>query len=147
VLHLGETGFGAKLLLATPGRLASDAKGKPVIMPKGSQKRGFYLKDAIDLLPGYAGMTALAANVQTVVDRLPKLEPLTQEHLNGITGKTDDEGNSPDCTLAIFFTFRFMGTDIPGAVWLISEYDAENDIAEGVLIVPPSEATSEYGSI
>jgi hypothetical protein len=71
----------------------------------------------------------------------PQTRPLTQERLNQLPAVGDD------CTLAILGTLRLPDGETPGAIWLIHSYMSEEDIAEGVLIVPEGFAISEHGSI
>lgn len=142
ILQRGETMFGAKLIKTQAGTLFTGSRGIG-ILPKGSRTKGYQVKpeSLLDIELGYAGERILAERLQSARAYFPDLEPLTQERLNALP----DRGEN--CTLAVLGTVRLPDFSVPGCLWFIHSYMKEEDIAEGCIIVPPSEAVSEHGSI
>lgn len=138
--------FGHTAVQTLAGTLERGTTG-PMIVPKGSRTRGFALGPLVaggallDLEPGYAGERVLVDRVERVRACLPEVVPLTQDHLTAL-GTGGDR-----IRLAVFGTYPFPTGPIPGALWLLSDYMPEDDIASGVLIVPPGTAESEHGSV
>jgi hypothetical protein len=133
--------FGAASIFTQEATLFRGSRGGVAYLPKGKRSKGFVLQPdrVLDYVPGYNGVEALRAKVAAVRAKFPVLAPLTQERLEQLP----EEGRV--CTLAVFGTFRLDDTTHK-ALWLIHSYDSENDIAEGVLFVPPNVGVSEYGS-
>lgn len=120
-----------------------------VMMPKGARSKGFYLKGdkVLDAVEGYGKVGVLQDRIDLVRATLPELVALTKADLEAVTGKVDEDGGSPPVVLAVVGTWRMPDGDSPAAVWLISEYDADDDIADGVLLVKESDGFSEHGSV
>lgn len=140
VLRAGENMFGAKSLVATPGKVFVSDRGL-ALLPKGKRTKGIILKDVIDFVLGY-NVDALRVRVDHVRALFPQVTALAQEDLNALPA------NSNTCSLTLFGTWPGIQGEspCPGALWLCNEYDAENDIVQNVLIVRPETGTSEYGS-
>jgi hypothetical protein len=146
LLTTGSNMLGAPLVTARPGTLFAGSTG-PALLPKGKRSNGIGLSrmDVLDLEPGYAGVSVLADRVATVKAGLPTLEPLTLDHLRALPRATGD-GRSAACTLAVFGSWAMPDGRIPGSIWLCAEYSPEDDVVDGVLLVPHS-GESEHGSV
>lgn len=139
VLRCGRNMFGAGAIVTEEGTLFKDGTA---LLPKGKRRNGFRLSpdDVLDVVPGYDHAT-LAARVAAVRAQFPEVRELTRERVAALPEE------SADCTLAVFGRWRLpdaVGTD---AVWLLSNYLAEDEIVEGVLFVRPEVGVSEHGSI
>lgn len=141
VLLTGTNMLGGRIVVAREGRLFNDGTA---ILPKGATRNGRRInaEDVLDVEAGYGHTKKFAERLAQTRATLPQLTTLTQEHLTALPSR----GN--DIKLVVFGTWRMVGTKVPGAIWLLHSYLAEDDIAEGVLLLPPTgEGFSEHGSV
>jgi hypothetical protein len=144
---LGENYFGAKMLLAREGTLFEGSTGALALMPKGARKKGIRI-DPERVLAYVDGWNTpeLAERVEQVRARFPELRKLTRERLLELP--RTKLGKSPDCTLCVFGTWQTPEGTATDAVWLIGEYEPEDDIVDGcVLLIRPRFGVSEHGSV
>lgn len=137
----GENVVGANSINIEEATLYPSNSGGIAYLPKGKRTKGFKLNPdrVLDYVEGYNGQAELIRRVEEITAKLPRLTELTQERLNSLSGR----GNT--CTLAVFGHFR-LDNPSEQALWLIHSYIKEDDIAEGVLIVPAFAGFSENGS-
>jgi len=146
LIYGGENDFGAGMLKAREGRLFSITPGTVSILPKGARSRGWRIDidKVIDLIPGYETAEAKRL-VGEVRGQFPTLATLTQERLGQLPAARDD-GSSATASLCVFGTWRLPDGAATDAVWLLTEYDTENDICDGALLIRPEYGYSEHGS-
>lgn len=132
--------FGAGSIRAMEGTVFAGNRGVG-ILPKGKRTNGFLLKDVLDFELGYNKIGVLQDRVNEVRAHFPVTEKLTQEHLDALPSR------SSTCSLAVFGTVRMPDGPSSAGIWLLSEYQPEDDIVDGVLLIRPEDGTSEHGSI
>lgn len=148
LLRQSETMFGATLIVALEGKLFNDGAA---LLPKGNTKNGIRIDPSalLDVITGYGHVAQLEKRVLDVRAKFPQVVELTQADLDALPDAdtwSNGNGDTPDCTLAVFGTVQMPDGGIPAGVWLIHTYQREDDIVEGVLLVD-GRATSEHGSI
>lgn len=142
----GENMLGARLITSEQATLFKDGTAW---LPKGKRNRGFGVpfSKVLDVVVGYNQESVLAARLKAVRDTFPETEELTKERLVEAALSQlalGREGNQP---IGVFGRFQLPGMPVVhDAVWLIYEYAAEDDIADGVLYVRPEAGFSEKGS-
>lgn len=134
----GETMLGARVVVARPGTIFG---GGTAILPKGRRKNGYVIDPSkvVALTEGY--------------DPSPLVE-LYQSHSVGDTAEasTDLFSKLPHrgetCSLAVVVNWEVCGTRAPGCMWLCHSYMADDDIVEGMFVVPSNTGlVSEHGSV
>ena len=143
VLMHGANMLGAPLVTAECGRVFVTRAGHPALLPKGSRKNGIRLSEdkVLDIEDGYGSIAPLRERVRAVRGHYPSgFEPLTEERLRSLPRE-----RSGTVGLVLFGTLPGFG--VAGAIWLLTDYEPDDDIANGVLVVPPGAATSEHGSV
>lgn len=118
-------------------------------LPKGRRTRGYHLPTdrLLDLRPGWQGaVDALGAEVEAALAVFPPMEDLRQDHLAALP---DESAGPPEYVgLTLFGSHRLLGQRVDGCFWLLTDYDPDEDIANGYLRVPDrAEFESEHGSI
>ena len=139
LLH-GTNMMGAPVVVARPATLFN---GGEAYLPKGARKNGFRVDPSkvIGVVAGYD--TDAAAALYARYD-IGDVADVTREVLEALP----HDPEARDCTLAVMTTTVVAGDRAPGSVWLLYSYDPENDICDGMLVVPDgSPLQSEYGSI
>jgi len=147
IVRTGTNMMGCGLLVAQEGKLFEGSQGY-AILPKGARKKGYRVNpdEVLAVIDGYRTDIALAM-CETVTNRLPKLDKLTQERLESLPAPGSSEVGTP-VSLAVFGTWRMPDGDCPGAIWLCGEYDKEHDIVDGcVILLRPEHGESEHGSV
>lgn len=149
LMCIGQNFLGAPIISAEEGKLfpTSHPGCVAAYLPKGKRTKGLGLKPerVLDFVTGYGGVEALRGRLEEERARLPRLRPLTVERLRQLPEQAPEEGAR--CTLAAFGRWALPYEETTTAVWLLHSYMAEDDIAEGVLFVPPEIGTSEHGSV
>ncbi len=142
VIRGGENQFGASGISADEGKLFRSRQSDDwAYLPKGKRTQGYRIEPAkvLDVLPGW-DIPGAGRRVADVRATFPQVRELTAERLREL------HSNCNTCSIAVFGTLRF-GQGVPGAIWLLHEGMASEDIVEGYLFVPPNaEACSEHGS-
>lgn len=139
----GENMLGGGMIVAHEGTLTIGSSGSPIIIPKRARNRGFKIDydRLLDVIPGYSTAKAQAL-VDEVRSHFPTLRPLTQERLNKLPERSET------LTLCVFGSYRMPDSTCSDAIVLASEYDAENDIVDGgVVLLRPEHGVSEHGSV
>jgi len=141
LVQAGSNMFGGGLLNAQEGKLFESTGGLG-ILPKGARSKGFRVTPSkvLDVFPGYATADAVEM-VSKVRAHFPKLTPLTQERFRELPFESET------LSLCMFGTYRMPDTDCPGSIYLASNYMAEDDILEGVVLLRPGHGFSEHGSV
>lgn len=148
LLRSGRGTFGAQSMRAVVGTLFVGRTGAAALLPKGKRTNGYNVEtgaDVLDWVPGY-DPSRLVSLAQGVRATFPDLGALTRADLEALPERAEDPAV---CTLAVLGTYRMPDGDIPGALWLFHSFMRDDDIAEGVLLVPPQSAglaESEHGS-
>ena len=142
LIQAGENIFGGQLLNAHEGKLVTGDFGLGII-PKGARTKGFKVNPerVLDVIPGYETEQALEF-VKKVRQHFPKLKPLTQDRLDEMPS------SSESLSLCVFGSYRMPDSVATDALVLMSEYDKENDIVDGgVVLLRPEYGVSEHGSV
>jgi hypothetical protein len=135
------------------------------LRPAGARSRMIALDagDVLDVEPGYGTIDLLRERVELSRAGLPRLEALAQEDLlalpdynlelgdqsadDGHDDRDDEEEPPTMIRLAVMGTCRLPHVTSPAAIWLLHSYSPDDDIAEGYLLINPSDGCSEHGSI
>lgn len=134
----GSNMLGARAVFARPGTLVN---GGAAIIPKGRRTRGYRI-NAPELLAVTRGY-----------DHTPLAEIYERYSLGAaadvdtsVFAKLPNRGNT--CSVAVVATLGVDGRSVPGCLWLCHSYIADEDIVEGMLVVPETSGlVSEYGSV
>ena len=143
VLLKGETMFGAPIVHIVSGTLRTGRDGRPIILPSGSRSKGYVLTGhtkVLDMVDGASTNNAKVLNAlwHAAATRVPVTVPVTVEALSCATEQHP---------LAVVVNHPgFGGGTVPGCVWIITSYDAEDDICDGFMWAPEGELSSEHGS-
>lgn len=137
-------------LNAAEGRIR-DHRGEVFFLPKGSRRNGYLLKpdSILDIRPGWKTQTRdITREVENAVEGLPTMTAVTQVDLEALP---HPDAYDPDQPLMIgmvaFGTWPLPGGRSAGCMWLLTEYDPANDIADGYLrVADGSGGFSEHGS-
>ncbi len=147
ILRQGISMVGATLVVAEEGRISVSDRSPSgyAFLEKGKRTNATVLRPetVLAVKNGYGKFDAFAEMVDYARRQVPVLTELTVEVLSSLPSHGDTirvvalgTWTSPD------------GQKVPGALWLLHSYMAEDDIAEGVLLLPPSaHGVSEHGSI
>lgn len=151
LLRSGRGTFGCCSVQVVSGTMFLGRSGTAALLPKGKRTNGYNVESGAEVLDWSDGYdpAELVARVGEVRARFPDLGPVTRADLEALPERAEDPAV---CTLAVLGTYRMPDGDVPGALWLLHSYMREdgNDIAEGVLLIPPQSAgqgESEHGSI
>jgi hypothetical protein len=131
-----------------------DPNGDVVVLPKGQRSKGyrFPAKTILAMASGWGAKAtaALATEWETALRQIPVVSrELVLEDLAPLpVDPANDDASSEPVGLAVIGSHPAISGLIPGAVWLITAYDPETDIADGYLLLPSNEDgfVSEYGS-
>lgn len=144
LITTGENMLGAKMLKSQQGRVVVTGDGRLGLLPKGARSKGSYLRasNVLDFFNGYCPDVA-QKSVDDVRAHFPQLREITQERLEQLP-----QDRSETITFAAFGTWQLPGETPCYDTWILaSEYDRENDIVDGgVLLCRPDSGFSEHGS-
>lgn len=136
----GSNMMGASVVIARPATLFNEGTA---YLPKGARKNGYEIdRDAvIGVVAGY--------DVDAARELYERYDPgAFTEVTREVLGTLPHDPQAKDCTLAVLSTTVVAGERAPGSVWLLYSYDPENDICDGMLVMPDGTSLeSEYGSV
>lgn len=138
VVSKGHNIFSGKTLTVQEGRIFDAGNGRKGLLPKGRSTRGFYLSSHHRVIEG-ATVAELATH--PAFHDFPDLKEPSVESFQGAT---------PEKPVLLYGTYTIMGDEVPGAVYVVQEYDTQNDIVDGFVWFPsdsPGGWTSEHGSV
>ena len=145
LVRTGENMVGGGLFVAQEGKLFATPSGLG-ILPKGARSKGFRVQPekVLDVFPGYDTDSAIEV-VGRVRSYFPQVRQLTQERLEEMPSQYGETSHA--LGLCLFGTYRMPDGHQTDALVLMGEYDKENDIVDGgVVLLRPSVGVSEHGS-
>jgi len=145
IVRHGENMLGGEMLKAIEGTILMH-DGKVAMIPKRGRTKGHYVPvdKVLAVYPGYCAKD-VQATANAVRETFPKLQRLTQERLNAMPEVMPEGGL---LTLCVFGSYRMPDGVASDALVLMGEYDAENDIVDGgVVLLRPEHGVSEHGSV
>lgn len=135
--------------------LARGSRGEAGYLPKGRRTNGILVQpdDVLDIRAGWGKTsTSLKADWLNHATTVPAPTELTQADLDALPDADPDRPPPSQVALTVFGTHPGFGSSgegrTPGCVWFITDYDRENDIANGYMWAPAHNGlASEHGSV
>jgi len=155
LVHSTNDIFNAPKLLAFQGRVVTGSLAAPLgLILKGHRTHGIALTDAdlIDAVPGWTDTATNQLRTRCAAARalLPdEVAPLTPDTITAVPKHIGSPDSRP-CATVLLSSAQLPGQDrVHGCLWLISHRNPSpgDDILNGVLLTPPSQLTSDHGSI
>lgn len=145
---------GARRVLAEEVTMVRSTKGQLVCLRKGARSRGSRVTpdDVLDMQEGWNGTGGdLIASYNDHRNDVPGLSQLDQADLDQVPQADPMEPPPSAVALTVFGThpgFAGERNRSAGCVWFITDYDKDNDIANGYMWAPSDSGLySEHGSV
>lgn len=145
-----ENRFGGGSVTVDEVKLAHGSAGQLAYLPKGKRSNGYVLRadNVLEVRDGWGQSRQMADAWHAHAYEVPPVAELTQADLDALPGYGPN-GAPSKIGLTVLGTHPGFGDGrAAGCVWFLTDYDAEDDIANGYMWAPPeSGLTSEHGSI